>query len=173
MLSQIPSVYKHFDNENGPLRGGTFRHWKNGRSRNGSLSTSKRWLQRLGSEGEVVSHNVGRPRGGWCVSCFRLFSAHTSRIVCDLCVCSVDPMIDSGAWSCQDAYCGHDCRHTMLYSRQCSQTSAGIWHRARPQQRPGEKKRKLNTKRSQREDVPPPSTPYFFNWLKLCKLVCF
>ena len=25
----------------------------------------------------------------------------------------------------------------MLFSRQCSQTSAGVWHRARPQQRPG------------------------------------
>ena len=26
-------------------------------------STTKRWLQRLRSEGEMVSHNVGRPRG--------------------------------------------------------------------------------------------------------------
>ena len=27
------------------------------------LSTAMRWLQRLRSEGEMVSHNVGRPRG--------------------------------------------------------------------------------------------------------------
>ena len=29
------------------------------------------------------------------------------------------------------------CSHTVLHSRQCSQTSSGIWHRARPQHRPG------------------------------------
>ena len=27
------------------------------------LSTTKQWLQRLRSEGEMVSHNSGRPRG--------------------------------------------------------------------------------------------------------------
>ena len=97
-------------------------------------STMKRWFRRLRSEGETVSHSVGR--GGWFVSCVLLFSAHISRIVRDLCVFSVGPMILSGACSCQDACCWHHCRHTMLHSRPCSQISAGIWHRARPQQRP-------------------------------------
>ena len=43
-----------------------------------------------------------------------------------LCVCDVGPMMKSGASSNQDAYCWHRCRHTMLHSRQCSQTSAFI-----------------------------------------------
>ena len=30
----------------------------------------------------------------------------------------------------------HHCRHTMLHSRHCSQTSANIWHRAQPPKRP-------------------------------------
>ena len=30
----------------------------------------------------------------------------------------------------------HHCRHTMLFGRHCSKTSAGIWHRAQPSQRP-------------------------------------
>ena len=63
-------------------------------------STTKRWLHRLRSEGETVSHNVGRPRceeAGLCrffCSQPTLFSAHLSRNVRDLCICSVGPMIN-------------------------------------------------------------------------------
>ena len=53
-------------------------------------STTKRWLQRLRSDGEMVSRNVGRPCSAEVrVSCFPLFSSHISRIARDLCVCSV------------------------------------------------------------------------------------
>ena len=40
-------------------------------------------------------------------------------------------MIKSSAECCQDANCRHHCS-LAAHSRQCSQTSAGIWHRARP-----------------------------------------
>ena len=37
-------------------------------------------------------------------------------VLCDLCVCSVGPMIESGARSCQDANCGHHCTHHAVQS---------------------------------------------------------
>ena len=40
------------------------------------LSTTKRWQQRLRSEGEVVSHNVGRPRGEEARVCLVFLGAH-------------------------------------------------------------------------------------------------
>ena len=104
-------------------------------------STTKRWLLRLHSEGEMVSHNIARPRGaeaGVCV-CVVLsshFSSHICRGVRDLCVCSVGLMIKSGACSCQDADQRLGCHRAVRFSRQCSQTSAGVWHRAQPPQRP-------------------------------------
>ena len=45
-------------------------------------------------------------------------------------------MIRSGAWSCQDADQRLGCHRAVLFSRQCSQTSAGVWQRAQPPQRP-------------------------------------
>ena len=45
-------------------------------------------------------------------------------------------MIKSGARSCRDADQRLGCHRAVLFSRKCSQTSAGVWHRARPQQRP-------------------------------------
>ena len=49
-------------------------------------STTKRWLQRVRSEGEIVSHSVGRPRGAEArVSCFPCISRLTSlelRVIC-------------------------------------------------------------------------------------------
>ena len=50
------------------------------------LSTTKRWLQRLRSDGDMASHNIGRPRGakaGLCVMSFcmfRLTSLGVSRV---------------------------------------------------------------------------------------------
>ena len=67
-------------------------------------STMKRWLQRLRSEGEMVSHNVGRPRGAEAGLCLlfsffaRLISLESVR---DLRACSgADDKIRS-ACSCQ------------------------------------------------------------------------
>ena len=63
-------------------------------------STTKRRMQRLRSEGEKVTHNVGRPRGAearMCLVFFSFFVAHYR------------------AW---------------LFSRQSSQTFAGVWHRS-------------------------------------------
>ena len=45
------------------------------------LSTTKRWLQRLRSEGEMVSHNVGQPRGEEarvCVVSLHVLVSHLS-----------------------------------------------------------------------------------------------
>ena len=61
-------------------------------------ATTKRWLRRLRSDGDVASRSIGRPRGaevGVCVVCPLHF------FVRDLCVCSVGLMIKSGACSCQ------------------------------------------------------------------------
>ena len=101
-------------------------------------STTKRWLQRLRSESEMVSHNVGRPRGAEAGVCL------VSRVICptslelcgNLCDLSVGPMIKTGARSCRitDQRLG---RHrAVLFSRLCSQTGAGVWYRAQPPQRP-------------------------------------
>ena len=52
--------------------------------------TTKRWLQRLRSQGGMVPHSVGRSRdeeAGLCLTAFHL-SSHISRIACDLCVFS-------------------------------------------------------------------------------------
>ena len=45
-------------------------------------ATTKRWLQRLRSDGDMASRNVGRPRGadGWCLCVMSLrVSFHISR----------------------------------------------------------------------------------------------
>ena len=102
------------------------------------LSTTKRWLNRLRSEGEMVSRNVGRPRGAEAGLCllslqFRLASLEL-RVECGV---RFDSAINSGTSSRNYVYCWHHCRHSMLHSRHCSQTSPGIWHRAHPSQRPG------------------------------------
>ena len=50
-------------------------------------STTNRWLQRLRSEGKMVSHNVGRPRteeAGLCLFSLHVPS-HISRTALDLC----------------------------------------------------------------------------------------
>ena len=99
------------------------------------LSRRKRWLQTLRSGDDMVPRNVGRPRGGEARLFLLSLTSLDLRAICGF--FSLGPMIKSGACSCQDAYCWHHCRHTMLHSRPCSQTSAGIWHGARPQQRPG------------------------------------
>ena len=55
-------------------------------------ATTKRWLQRLRLDGDMASHNMGRPRGaeaGVCVSCSLHVSAHILRIARDLCVFSI------------------------------------------------------------------------------------
>ena len=65
------------------------------------------------------------------MSCFILCSSHIARIVRDLCV-FLGPMIKSGACSCQDAGQRLGCHRAVLFCRKCSQTSAGVWHRARP-----------------------------------------
>ena len=73
---------------------------------------------------KVVPHNLGRPR----------------RLVCilrDLCVGSVGLMKKSGACSCCITDQRLGCHRAVLFSRQCPQTSAGIWCRAQPPQRPG------------------------------------
>ena len=75
--------------------------------------------------------------GGWCVSCFpSCYLSHIARIARDLCVLSVGPMIKSGACSCSITDQRLGCHRAVLFSRQCSQTSAGVWHRAQPPQRP-------------------------------------
>ena len=61
-----------------------------------------------------MSRNVGRSRGveaGLCSVC-HLFSVHLLSVICA------------------------GCHRAVLFSRQCSQTSAGVWHRARSQQCP-------------------------------------
>ena len=60
------------------------------------LSTTERWLQRLHSEGEMVPHHAGRPRGEEA-RVGVVFLAHISPITRDLCVCSVGLMIKSRA----------------------------------------------------------------------------
>ena len=48
------------------------------------VSTTQRWLQRLRSDGDVASRNIGRPRGaeaGVCVKFSLQFSSHISRRV--------------------------------------------------------------------------------------------
>ena len=86
-------------------------------------STTTRWLQRLCSESEGL---------------FLVSTCSRSHLdLCVICAFFVGPRITSGTCSCQDACCWHHCRHTILHSRQFSQTSAGIWHRARPQQSAG------------------------------------
>ena len=68
------------------------------------------------------------PRGAEADVCrvFLAFSSHISRIARDLCVFSVVLMMKSGA--CQDADQRLVCHRAVLFSRQCSQTSAGMWH---------------------------------------------
>ena len=90
------------------------------------LSTTQRWLQRLRSDGDMASRNVGRPRGaeaGLCVWCSLHVSSHICRIASDLCIFSI----------IRNAFVPHrDCSRAVLHSRQCSQTSARVWHRAQP-----------------------------------------
>ena len=71
-----------------------------------------------------------------CVSCFPCISRLTSldlRMICTFFQCLT---IKSGACSCQDADQRLGCHRAVLFSHQCSQTSAGVWHRARQQRHP-------------------------------------
>ena len=91
------------------------------------LSTTKRWLQRLRTEGEMVSHNAGRQGGAEArVSCFPSISRLTSLHLCVICAFIL--------WGRTDQRL--DCHRVVLFSRQCSKTSAGVEHRAQPPQRP-------------------------------------
>ena len=69
------------------------------------------------------------------MSCFPCISRITSRSVRDLRVFSVGLMIKSGARSCRITDQRLGCHHAVLLGRQCSQTSGGVWHRARLQHR--------------------------------------
>ena len=62
-------------------------------------------------------------------------SRFVSRSVRDLRLCSVGLMIKSGARLCRITDQRLGCLRAVLFSRQCSHTSASVWHRARPQQR--------------------------------------
>ena len=58
------------------------------------VSTTQRWLQRLRSDGDMSSRNIGRPRGaeaGVCVVFFTFFVSHFS--ACHLCLTSVSPWL--------------------------------------------------------------------------------
>ena len=100
------------------------------------LSTTKRWFEEvaLGGRDGVAQRCATTWRGGWFVSRLPWFSSHIFRIVRDVCVCFVGQMIESGACSCRITDQRLGCRRAVLFSRLCSQTSAGVWHRARPQQ---------------------------------------
>ena len=50
------------------------------------VSTTQRWLQRLRSDGDMASRNIGRPRGAEAGVCV-MFSSHVSshisrRVIC-------------------------------------------------------------------------------------------
>ena len=68
------------------------------------------------------------------MSCYPLFSAHISRFVRDMCVCSVGPMIKNQARDLAEMFIAG-----IIADTPCCKvaTSAGIWHRAQPQERPG------------------------------------
>ena len=59
-----------------------------------------------------------------------------SRIARDFCVFPAELMIKSVARPCRITDQSLDCHRVVLFSRQCSQTSAGGWHRAQPQHNP-------------------------------------
>ena len=124
-LPQNASVCKYFRCQEGPVRTGTLCHRKHGNRWHRETRRSRpRWAcrsrRRIG----------GCRRSRWfrttlgdhvarilvCVSCFPCVSRLT-----------VELLIKSGACSCQDADQVASVR----------KTSAGVWHRARPQQRPG------------------------------------
>ena len=77
-------------------------------------------------------------RGGWFVYRVSFRSSHSSVwCVRDVGCCGVGCVIQHVTTSCSEAYRCHHCRHAMLHRPHCSQTSAGIWHRAWPQHHPG------------------------------------
>ena len=57
------------------------------------VATTKRWLQRLRSEGEMVSRNIGRPRGAVAGVRLVLVLSVPHRSNCHVCLSSVGPWL--------------------------------------------------------------------------------
>ena len=64
---------------------------------------------------------------------FVLGSSLELRVICAF--FSVGLVTNSGACSCRITDQRLGCHRAVLFSRQCSQASAGVWHRAQPPQR--------------------------------------
>ena len=80
----------------------------------------KRWLQRLRSDGDMASRNIGRPRGAEAGVCVMSLHSHLSKRAL-----FVSPRVKTGARSCRITDQRLDCSRAVLHSRQCLQTSAG------------------------------------------------
>ena len=98
--------------------------------RNGAF---RRGTLRMGSK-KIAACRSRRQNGGCSglrslVCLLFLFVCLTSLELRVICALLLGPVIKSGARSFQDAS-GWHCRHTMLHNRQCSPTSALMWHRS-------------------------------------------
>ena len=149
---QNTSVYKQFHNENGPVRTGTLCHRKNGNRWDGQQEDRDHGGHaEVDTEAVVAEAALGGRDGvaqrwatmwcsGSCVSCLPYISRLTSlelRVICAF--FSEELMTKSGTCSCRITDQRLGCHRAVRFSRQCSQTSAGAWHRARPQQRSEER----------------------------------
>ena len=77
----------------------------------------------------MASRNFGRSRGAEAGVC-----------VCHVLACFVSHLSKRALFEgprVKKGDQGLDCSRAVLHSCQCSQTSAGVWHRAQPPQRPG------------------------------------
>ena len=132
-VAQIPSVYNHFACEM-VLAAQEFYAIEKSRWHGQQEDRDHAGLAAVDDEAVVAEAALGwrdgaaqrwvtMRRGGSFVSCFLLLSSHISPIVRDLCVCSVGPMIESGACSCR-RITGQSvgCSRAVLFSRQCSRT---------------------------------------------------
>ena len=142
-LLQNASVCKYFRHQDGPVRTGTPCHRKDGNRRHGQQEDRDHaGPAAVGDKAVFAEAPLGgrdgvAQRWGWCVSCFLCCLSHTWLEWCVIYVFLMKLMIKSGACSCQDDDQRLGCHRAVLFSRQCSQTTAVVWHRRRSQQRSG------------------------------------
>ena len=129
-LTQIPSVCRHFHNGEWSCPHKNFAIEK----MVGGSGIGNKKIAAV--DDEAVAEEA--PLGGRDGVAQRFLVLRLVCVLFSLVLTSLDlrVMIKSGARSCRDAVQRLGCHRAVQFSRQSSQTSAGVWYRARPQQRP-------------------------------------
>ena len=140
---QDPKCFQAFSQQHGAIRRGAFRHGAHGDARlrqqedrggawcAGGDNEALPAEAALGRRHGVAQRRATTWRGGWCL-CVMSFVSHLSKRAL-----FVGPIVKTRARSCRITDQRLDCSQAVLHSRQCLQTSAGVWHRAQSPQRPG------------------------------------